>query len=43
MKNQAVKNTLMARSTIVRREKTAGFTGLVYLLRASSSIFPLTG
>ena len=36
-KNQAVKNMPMANSTTVRWGKTAGFTGLVYLLMASSS------
>ena len=36
-KNQAVKNMPMASSTTVRWGKTAGFTGLVYLLMASSS------
>lgn len=36
-KNHAVKNMPMASSTTVRCGKTAGFTGLVYLLIASSS------
>lgn len=36
-KNQAVKNIPMASSTTVRCGKTAGFTGLVYLVIVSSS------
>lgn len=36
-KNQAVKNMPMASRTTVRWGNTAGFTGLVYLVIASSS------
>lgn len=36
-KNQAVKNMPMASKTTVRWGNTAGFTGLVYLVMASSS------
>lgn len=40
MKNQAVENMRMASSATVRWGRTAGFTGLVYLLMASNSILP---
>ena len=36
-KNQAVKNVPIASRTTVRWGNTAGFTGLVYLVMASSS------
>lgn len=36
-KNHAVKNMPIASRTTVRWGKTAGFTGLVYLVMASSS------
>lgn len=36
-KNQAVKKVPMANKTTVRWGNTAGFTGLVYLVIASSS------
>lgn len=39
-KNQAVKNMPMASRTTVRWGNTAGFTGLVYLVIASSSCEP---